>query len=107
MKALHGQSVLVLGLGLSGLAMARWCARQGWGVHVWDSREAPPHAATLKAELPEARFFSGPLAREHLEDIQRVLKSPGLAPHDERIAPVMQEARFHNIPVQEIGRAHV
>ncbi|NMG68315.1 UDP-N-acetylmuramoyl-L-alanine--D-glutamate ligase, partial [Azoarcus indigens] len=32
--------VLVLGLGESGLAMARWCARHGARVRVADTREA-------------------------------------------------------------------
>jgi UDP-N-acetylmuramoylalanine--D-glutamate ligase len=32
MMALQGQSVLILGLGHSGLAMARWCARHGVAV---------------------------------------------------------------------------
>ena len=40
MKHLNGITVLVLGLGESGLAMARWCARCGANVRVWDSREA-------------------------------------------------------------------
>ncbi|HEX7637195.1 MAG TPA: hypothetical protein VF457_02260, partial [Burkholderiaceae bacterium] len=31
-------TVLVLGLGASGLAMARWCAAHGARVRVWDSR---------------------------------------------------------------------
>ena len=39
--------VLVLGLGESGLAMARWCARHGARVRVADTREAP-------ANLPSA-----------------------------------------------------
>ncbi|HEY9239606.1 MAG TPA: hypothetical protein VIP10_12260, partial [Burkholderiaceae bacterium] len=39
--------VLVLGLGASGLAMARWCDRFGAQVRVWDSREQPANAAAL------------------------------------------------------------
>ena len=38
MNHLNGLTVLVLGLGDSGLAMARWCARCGATVRVWDSR---------------------------------------------------------------------
>ena len=40
--SLLGTHVLVLGLGESGLAMARWCARQGAELRVADSRAAPP-----------------------------------------------------------------
>ena len=49
MSFLKDLPVLVLGLGASGLAMARWCARQGADVTVWDSRENPPQAAALQA----------------------------------------------------------
>ena len=56
MKHLHDLHVLILGLGASGLAMARWCARHGAQVTVWDSRESPPHAEALARELPTARF---------------------------------------------------
>ena len=97
---LHERTVLVLGLGDSGLAMARWCARQGARVRVWDSRENPPGAAALRAECPGAELLTGALARESVEGVARVLKSPGLAPHDARIAPALQEARFRGVPVQ-------
>ncbi len=93
MKHLAGLSVLVLGLGESGLAMARWCARHGASVQVWDSRAAPPQAATLAAELPQVRVFSGELGAEQLNGVQMVLKSPGLAPHDARVAPLLEAAR--------------
>jgi UDP-N-acetylmuramoylalanine--D-glutamate ligase len=85
--------VLVLGLGESGLAMVRWCARHGADVAVWDSRGAPPHLATLQADLPAVRFFSGELTPAHLAGVKMVLKSPGLAPTDARIAALLAEAR--------------
>lgn len=76
------QSVLILGLGASGLAMARWCLREGARVTVADTREAPPQLAALQAECPQAFFVAGPfddalLARS---DWQLVARSPGLAP---------------------------
>jgi len=37
---LKGRRVLVLGLGDSGVAMARWAARQGANVRVADTRSA-------------------------------------------------------------------
>ncbi|MBI5259084.1 MAG: UDP-N-acetylmuramoyl-L-alanine--D-glutamate ligase [Burkholderiales bacterium] len=93
MNHLRDLSVLVLGLGDSGLAMARWCARHGAAVQVWDSREAPPQAAALAAAVPQVRLFSGALGAEHLAGVQMVLKSPGLAPGDTRIAPLLDAAR--------------
>ncbi|HET9206696.1 MAG TPA: UDP-N-acetylmuramoyl-L-alanine--D-glutamate ligase [Burkholderiaceae bacterium] len=97
---LHGQQVLVLGLGESGLAMARWCARQGATVSVWDSRETPPQLGELRQSLPEAAVRSGDLTAEALQGVQRVLKSPGLSPHDPRIEPLLQAAHQQDVPVQ-------
>ena len=84
---LHGQRVLVLGLGDSGLAMARWCARFGAQVTVWDSREQPPRLAAL-GEL--AQFITGELTAEVAGSFNAVLKSPGLSPLDPRLAAVYQ-----------------
>ena len=91
--------VLVLGLGESGLAMARWCARHGAQVQVWDSREQPPQAAALVAAAPAATLRSGALSANDLAGVQLVLKSPGLAPHDDRIAPLLAAARATGIAV--------
>ena len=90
----------MLGLGDSGLAMARWCARHGASVRVWDSREHPPQAEALAEHVPEARLASGELGAEALAGVQLVLKSPGLSPHDERIAALLAHARELGMPVQ-------
>ena len=51
---LHGKHVLVLGLGESGLAMAKWLSRQGALVRVADSRVQPPNVEALRAAVPRA-----------------------------------------------------
>jgi UDP-N-acetylmuramoylalanine--D-glutamate ligase len=99
MNPLRDQTVLVLGLGESGLAMARWCALQGTAVRVWDSREAPPMANALAEQVPQAQRLGGELHEAALDGVQRVLKSPGLAPHDQRIAPLLAAARQRGLPV--------
>lgn len=96
---LRGQRVLVLGLGASGLAMARWCVRAGAQVTVADTRSAPPQLAVLQAELPSVRFIAGPLSAELVagQDVRSVYRSPGLAPQE--IAPVVDAARAIGLPV--------
>ena len=96
---LRGQRVLVLGLGASGLAMARWCVRAGAQVTVADTRSAPPQLALLQAELPSVRFIAGPFSAELVagEDVTSVYRSPGLAPQE--IAPVVDAARAIGLPV--------
>ncbi|MBW8844896.1 MAG: UDP-N-acetylmuramoyl-L-alanine--D-glutamate ligase [Burkholderiales bacterium] len=82
---LNEQDVLVLGLGDSGLAMARWCARFGAQVTVWDSREQPPQLGALG---DAAAFITGELTADIVAGFNAVLKSPGLSPLDARLAAV-------------------
>ena len=100
MKNLQGLKVLVLGLGDSGLAMAAWVQRCGGQARVWDSREQPPQLERLRKDLPEVEFFSGLLEEQALDEVQLLLKSPGLAPHDLRIAALLGSARQQGLPVQ-------
>ena len=87
MNRLQDQHVLILGLGASGLAMARWCARSGARVTVADTRAAPPQLAALQRDLPAAQFVSGPFNAAMVEgtDIRAVFRSPGLAPTETAI----------------------
>ncbi|MEN9624154.1 MAG: UDP-N-acetylmuramoylalanine--D-glutamate ligase [Pseudomonadota bacterium] len=90
---LQGQHVLILGLGASGLAMARWCAHAGADVTVADTRETPPQLAALQAEWPAVRFVAGPFVGSLVEgtSVRAVFRSPGLAP--EVAAPVVDAAQ--------------
>ena len=51
--------VLVLGLGESGLAMARWCARHGCRLRIADTRETPPNLSELAVHNIDAEFVGG------------------------------------------------
>jgi UDP-N-acetylmuramoylalanine--D-glutamate ligase len=103
MNTLPHHHVLILGLGASGLAMARWCARAGAQVTVADTRAEPPQLAVLRRDVPAARFVSGAFAASLLQDgITAVFKSPGLSPAD--IAALAQAAQAKAIPVAgELG----
>ena len=82
MHLLEDQHVLILGLGSSGLAMARWCARCGAQVTVADTRESPPQLEALKRDVPAASFVSGAFDAALVEgsSVRAVFKSPGLMP---------------------------
>lgn len=92
--------VLVLGLGESGLAMARWCARHGCRLRVADTREAPPNLPLLEAERRDAEFVGGAFCPALLDDgIALVAISPGLSPLEPALAALLANARERGIPV--------
>ncbi|WP_295958265.1 UDP-N-acetylmuramoyl-L-alanine--D-glutamate ligase [Rhodoferax sp.] len=97
MRHLQDLPVLILGLGASGLAMARWCAQHGAQVTVADTREAPPQLATLQAEVPAVSFIGGPFSAALVQGVRAVYRSPGLSP--EMLAPVLAEAQRAGVPV--------
>jgi UDP-N-acetylmuramoylalanine--D-glutamate ligase len=93
--SLSGTHVLVLGLGESGLAMARWCARQGARVRVADSRATPPGLDALARDIPAAELRCGAFDDALLDHIELLALSPGLAPHE----PLVLEAKRRGIEV--------
>ncbi|MBI1906454.1 MAG: UDP-N-acetylmuramoyl-L-alanine--D-glutamate ligase [Rhodocyclales bacterium] len=95
MSNLSGRFVLVLGLGESGLAMARWCARQGARLRVADTRVDPPGLKALLDEIPGTALVSGPFSEALLVDVKLVALSPGIDP----ATPVVAEAARRGIPV--------
>ena len=92
-------TALILGLGASGLAMARWCARAGMVVCVADTRDTPPQLLRLREQLPSAQFISGALDAALLQQsgAQLVLKSPGITPR--QIQGLASAAATAGIPV--------
>ena len=75
---------MILGLGVSGLAMARWCARHGATVTVVDTRENPPQLDALITELPKVRYICSKFEPSLLANIEPnyLLISPGIKPED-------------------------
>ncbi|MDB5945945.1 MAG: murD [Ramlibacter sp.] len=104
MNSLQDKHVLVLGLGASGYAMARWAARCGARVTVADTRAEPPQLAALREHLPAATFVSGAFDAALLEGkgVQAVFRSPGLSP--QQVAAVSGAANQAAIRVSgELG----
>ncbi|MCA7972837.1 UDP-N-acetylmuramoyl-L-alanine--D-glutamate ligase [Burkholderia sp. AU39826] len=92
--------VLVLGLGESGLAIARWCARHGCRLRIADTREAPPNFAALQAEGIDAEFVGGAFTPALLDGgVEIVGLSPGLSPLEPALAALVAAANERGIAV--------
>ena len=87
---LKNRRVVVLGLGMTGLSAARWAARRGARVAVADTRDDPPRAAQLRAELPQVGLTSGPITESTLADAQMIIISPGLSKEAPAIRAAVQ-----------------
>jgi UDP-N-acetylmuramoylalanine--D-glutamate ligase len=85
---LKGIPVLVVGLGESGLAMAKWLHRQGALVRVADSRDTPPNVDALQRVAPGVELIAGEFAKGMFAGMDLVAISPGVPKDTPVIATV-------------------
>jgi len=85
----------VLGLGETGLSMAKWLTRRGARVAVADTRAAPPNADALHRACPEATLVTGGFKRELFTGIDLVAISPGVP----LVEPEVHAAIVRGVPV--------
>jgi UDP-N-acetylmuramoylalanine--D-glutamate ligase len=88
-----GRRVLVLGLGDTGLSMARWLTRHGAHVTVADTRAEPPRAGELRRDLPDVPLECGDFREARAADLIAI--SPGI----DRRAPAVAAAIKRGIGV--------
>jgi UDP-N-acetylmuramoylalanine--D-glutamate ligase len=73
-----GKNALVLGLGETGLSMARFLARRGARVRVADTRDDPPGLAALGANVPQAELVLGAYRDASFAGVDLIAISPGV-----------------------------
>jgi UDP-N-acetylmuramoylalanine--D-glutamate ligase len=88
---LRNKTVLVLGMGETGLSMAKWLSRMGANVRVADSRIVPPCAEDLKQALPHALMFTGAFTAEAFADIDLIAISPGVSLAEKLVQQAMKD----------------
>lgn len=71
---------VVVGLGATGLSVARYLAHRGERFAVVDTRAEPPGLAQLRRELPGISVFAGEIPQSLLNAASELIVSPGLAP---------------------------
>ena len=88
--SLKGKRVLVLGLGDTGLSVARWVQRHGGIVRAADTRKVPPRKSEYAGELHAGKFTAA-----LLKDVDLVCVSPGLSLSE----PILLEAAKKEISI--------
>lgn len=89
------RKTLVVGLGKTGLSVARFLAERGHVVAVTDSREHPPGLKELRTTLPDAAVFVGGFSESALAQADELVVSPGVALG----TPFIARARARGLPV--------
>jgi UDP-N-acetylmuramoylalanine--D-glutamate ligase len=95
MMQLADKSVLVLGLGETGLSLVRWLLVHGAHVRAADSRNCPPSMELLRTQFPQVELRCGVFRGELLDGIELIAISPGLPLSD----PLIQKAAARGIPI--------
>ncbi|MFQ5546978.1 MAG: UDP-N-acetylmuramoyl-L-alanine--D-glutamate ligase [Woeseia sp.] len=86
---------LVLGLGMTGLSVARFLKRQGIDARFADSRTEPPGLHELQDLAPGAELILGRIDDAAVADITRIVVSPGVADSE----PLLKTARAAGVEV--------
>ncbi|WP_415895026.1 UDP-N-acetylmuramoyl-L-alanine--D-glutamate ligase [Neptuniibacter sp. PT34_22] len=81
---------VVIGLGQTGLACARYLASKDERFVVVDSRENPPGMDELSTELPDVKLICGPFDAELLSSASELILSPGVAQSDPAIQAALK-----------------
>lgn len=92
---LKGKRVLVLGLGVSGMSMARWLANRGADVRVADTRPKPPLITQLRTELPNVELRLGAFDERAFAGVEVIAISPGVPLAE----PLVRRARERGVPI--------
>ncbi len=95
--------VLIVGLGETGIAAARWCARNGAQLRIADTREQPAGLQELKAALAsetiEWHLGCDVFAETLLDDVEQLILSPGLVPVMSPVCELLEAARARQVEI--------
>jgi len=109
----RAHSILIIGLGQTGLSCARFLVQQGFDVAIMDTREQPPSLAILQKEYPEVLVKTGGLDSSLMQQADMIVLSPGVDPRTAEIVAAQEAgieivgdvelfARYANAPIVAI-----
>jgi UDP-N-acetylmuramoylalanine--D-glutamate ligase len=77
---------VIVGLGKTGLSVARYLSRQGQGFAVVDSRQSPPGMDELNRDYPDTLTHFGNFDTDLIAEAVQMIVSPGVSVHTPEIA---------------------
>ena len=87
--------VAVVGMGQTGLSVARYLRSRQQKFMMLDTRPSPPNLETFQKEFPDVVCELGPLNAETLKSVSKIVLSPGVDIKE----PAIQQAIAGNVPV--------
>jgi UDP-N-acetylmuramoylalanine--D-glutamate ligase len=95
MIELRDKSILILGLGETGLSLVRWLNAQGARLRVADTRSKPPGLEEVALHVPLTEVYCGSFHNEILQGVELIAISPGVPLAE----PMVQQAITQKIPI--------
>ncbi|MEC9375873.1 MAG: UDP-N-acetylmuramoyl-L-alanine--D-glutamate ligase [Pseudomonadota bacterium] len=95
-KLLKKNKALVLGMGATGISIAKWLAENKRTADFFDTRKKPPGLLIIKKLIPKAEIFCGEMPICILDNVVEILISPGF----EMNLTILKDARRKNIPIR-------
>ncbi len=87
--------VLIIGLGKTGYACAKYLSQKNIHFAVMDNRQTPPLLESMQQKLPECQVFVGKFDESIILNTKQIIISPGVS----LLEPAIQKAMQNNIPV--------
>ncbi|MEM1244408.1 MAG: UDP-N-acetylmuramoyl-L-alanine--D-glutamate ligase, partial [Pseudomonadota bacterium] len=86
---------VIIGLGKTGLSVAKYFKQKNVPFILFDTRINPPNLATFKTNFPDVDCYTGSIDQYLLTQAEEIIVSPGV----DATAEVFNEAREKNIPI--------
>lgn len=90
-RANGNRETVIIGLGVTGLSMARYLYARGISFVMADTRTLPPKLDSFKREFPSVEVYLGELSTSLFKGVRRILVSPGVDINSQHIRAAVRQ----------------
>ncbi len=112
-EIIQHQSIVIVGLGKTGVSCARFLSEKGYMIAMMDSRKQPPELGTIQQQFPDILIKTGGFDATWMQQADMIVLSPGVDPRHADIEAAKQSgveivgdvelfARYANAPIVAI-----